>query len=141
MVILAILLSLGITYLTLLSAESVLDRIGRLGIRILTRMMGLILTAIAVQMIVNGIRGPYSKKFEVITLDINLDKYKNLTRSLTREFINLNPIQRGGILPKEAKKAVYEYWDGYSVCDYCHGRLDEVTCPPIKDFWKILPSF
>ena len=57
LVILAIFLSLGITYLTLLSAEKVLDRIGRLGIRILTRMMGLILTAIAVQMIVNGIRG------------------------------------------------------------------------------------
>ena len=57
LVILAILLSLGITYLTLLSAEKVLDKIGRLGIRILTRMMGLILTAIAVQMIVNGIKG------------------------------------------------------------------------------------
>ncbi|XRO75400.1 NAAT family transporter [Methanocaldococcus sp. 28A] len=57
LVILAILVSLGITYLTLLSAESVLDKIGKLGIRILTRMMGLILTAIAVQMVVNGIKG------------------------------------------------------------------------------------
>ncbi|XRP97457.1 NAAT family transporter [Methanocaldococcus sp. 16A] len=57
LVILAILLSLAITYLTLLSAESVLDKIGKLGIRILTRMMGLILTAIAVQMVVNGIKG------------------------------------------------------------------------------------
>ncbi|AIJ06336.1 multiple antibiotic resistance (MarC)-related protein [Methanocaldococcus bathoardescens] len=57
LVVLAILASLGITYLTLLSAESVLDRIGKLGIRILTRMMGLILTAIAVQMVVNGIKG------------------------------------------------------------------------------------
>ncbi|ACV24792.1 NAAT family transporter [Methanocaldococcus fervens] len=57
LVILAILVSLGITYLTLLSAESILGKIGKLGIRILTRMMGFILTAIAVQMIVSGIKG------------------------------------------------------------------------------------
>ncbi|XRO77258.1 NAAT family transporter [Methanocaldococcus sp. 10A] len=57
LVILAILLSLAITYLVLLSAESILDKIGKLGIRILTRMMGFILTAIAVQMIINGVKG------------------------------------------------------------------------------------
>ncbi len=57
LVILAILVSLGVTYLTLLSAESILGKIGKLGIRILTRMMGFILTAIAVQMIVSGIKG------------------------------------------------------------------------------------
>ncbi|ACX73129.1 Sep-tRNA [Methanocaldococcus vulcanius M7] len=77
----------------------------------------------------------------MIFLNINIDKYKNLSRSLSREFINLNPIQRGGILPKEAKKAVYEYWDGYSVCDYCHGRLDEITYPPIKDFLEDIAQF
>ncbi|NPA63319.1 MAG: NAAT family transporter [Methanococci archaeon] len=57
LVIVAILISLGITYITLLFAEKLLDKIGKLGIRILTRMMGLILTAIAVQMIVSGIKG------------------------------------------------------------------------------------
>ncbi len=80
---------------------------------------------------------------EVINLniDINLDKYKNFRRNLNREIINLNPIQRGGILPKESKKTVYEYWDGYSVCDFCHGRLDEITNPPIKDFLEDLSKF
>ena len=56
--------------------------------------------------------------------EINLDKYRNIKRHLGREMINLNPIQRGGVLPIESKKAIYEYWDGYSVCDYCGGRLD-----------------
>ncbi|WP_423792137.1 O-phospho-L-seryl-tRNA:Cys-tRNA synthase [Methanocaldococcus indicus] len=57
-----------------------------------------------------------------------------LHRNLAREFINLNPIQRGGILPADAKKAIYEFWDGYSVCDFCQGKLEEVDNPPIKKF-------
>ncbi|CAB3288264.1 conserved membrane protein of unknown function [Methanocaldococcus lauensis] len=57
LVILAIIVSILITYVTLLSSEKILDRIGKLGIKILTRMMGFILTAIAVQMAVNGIKG------------------------------------------------------------------------------------
>ncbi|MBW9221590.1 O-phospho-L-seryl-tRNA:Cys-tRNA synthase [Methanothermococcus sp. SCGC AD-155-C09] len=72
---------------------------------------------------------------------INLDKYKNIKRHIEREFINLNPIQRGGIPPVESKKAIYEYWDGYSVCDYCGGRLDQVKTPSICEFLNDLSKF
>ncbi len=51
-----------------------------------------------------------------------------------REMINLNPIQRGGIIPKETKKVIYEFWDGYSICDFCQGKLDEIEHPNIKHF-------
>ncbi|WP_048055573.1 O-phospho-L-seryl-tRNA:Cys-tRNA synthase [Methanotorris igneus] len=74
-------------------------------------------------------------------MEINLDKYKNLTRNFERGIINLNPIQRGGILPVEARKAVYEFWDGYSVCDYCGGRLDEISTPPICEFLEDFSKF
>lgn len=74
-------------------------------------------------------------------MEINTDKYKNITRSLERDIINLNPIQRGGILPTEAKKVIYEYWDGYSVCDYCSGRLDKIETPPINEFLDDMSKF
>ncbi len=71
---------------------------------------------------------------------LNLDRYKNLKRQ-NRETINLNPIQRGGVIPSEAKKAIYEFWDGYSICDFCHGRLDEIDNPPVRDFLNDLSEF
>ncbi|ENN96511.1 Sep-tRNA:Cys-tRNA ligase [Methanocaldococcus villosus KIN24-T80] len=71
---------------------------------------------------------------------MNLDRYKNLKRQ-NRETINLNPIQRGGVIPSEAKKAIYEFWDGYSICDFCHGRLDEIDNPPVRDFLNDLSEF
>jgi len=74
-------------------------------------------------------------------LKINFDKYKNIKRTLGRELINLNPIQRGGELPVESKKAIYEYWDGYSVCDYCGGRLDKVETPPICEYLYDISKF
>lgn len=46
-------------YLTLLSAESIEKRLGRVGIKVLTRMMGLILASMAVQMTINGIKGAF----------------------------------------------------------------------------------
>ena len=73
--------------------------------------------------------------------NINLDKYRNIKRHLGREMIDLNPIQRGGVLPIESKKVMYEYWDGYSVCDYCGGRLDEVETPPICEFLNDMSKF
>ncbi|MCS3901834.1 O-phospho-L-seryl-tRNA:Cys-tRNA synthase [Methanococcus voltae] len=76
-----------------------------------------------------------------IGTDINTDKYKNIKRHLEREMINLNPIQRGGILPTESKKVIYEYWDGYSVCDYCAGRLDQVETPPIHEYLEDASKF
>ncbi|MBN2095281.1 MAG: O-phospho-L-seryl-tRNA:Cys-tRNA synthase [Candidatus Aenigmarchaeota archaeon] len=59
-----------------------------------------------------------------------------------RPEINLNPIQRGGILTPEAKQALVEWGDGYSVCDFCGGRLDMVQKPNIQEFiYKDLPEF
>lgn len=64
-----------------------------------------------------------------------------LTRDVERDNLNLNPLQRGGVLPKEARKALYEYSDGYSVCDYCAGRLDEINKPSIAGFLDDLANF
>ena len=56
--------------------------------------------------------------------------------------INLNPLQRGGILTKEARDALVEFADGYSVCDFCPGRLDLIERPNIKKFiHEDLPEF
>lgn len=64
-----------------------------------------------------------------------------LSRKSERENLNLNPLQRGGVLPKESRKALYEFSDGYSVCDYCAGRLDEITKPAIHNFLDDLAQF
>lgn len=56
--------------------------------------------------------------------------------------INLNPIQRGGILSPAARKVLDEWGDGYSVCDYCEGCIHEIKKPPVDVFTKeILPEF
>ncbi len=44
-----------LSYLTLSAAGRVRGYLGETGIRILTRMMGLLLTAIAIQFILNGL--------------------------------------------------------------------------------------
>ncbi|MEM0350210.1 MAG: O-phospho-L-seryl-tRNA:Cys-tRNA synthase, partial [Archaeoglobaceae archaeon] len=60
----------------------------------------------------------------------------------TKGMINIDPLQTGGRLTEEAKKALIEWGDGYSVCDFCNGRLDEIKNPPIYDFvHKELPDF
>ncbi|MGC9516409.1 MAG: O-phospho-L-seryl-tRNA:Cys-tRNA synthase [Methanomicrobiales archaeon] len=64
-----------------------------------------------------------------------------LYRATERRNLNLNPLQRGGVLPKEARIAMYEFSDGYSVCDYCAGRLDEVSKPSISGFLEDLAKF
>jgi Sep-tRNA:Cys-tRNA synthetase len=64
-----------------------------------------------------------------------------LKRDTERNNLNLNPLQRGGVLPVEARKALYEFSDGYSVCDYCAGRLDEISKPEIKGFLDDLATF
>ncbi|NCN64787.1 MAG: O-phospho-L-seryl-tRNA:Cys-tRNA synthase [Candidatus Altiarchaeum hamiconexum] len=70
-----------------------------------------------------------------------LEKFKNLHRK-SFKFINLDPLQRGGILSKEARKILDEWADGYSVCDYCGGCLDKIKNPPIEEFvHEILPEF
>lgn len=70
-----------------------------------------------------------------------LQKLTNLERE-HRNLINLDPLQRGGILSAEAKKVLEIWGDGYSVCDFCTGRLDLIKSPPIYDFiHEILPKF
>ncbi|HMK54145.1 MAG TPA: O-phospho-L-seryl-tRNA:Cys-tRNA synthase [Methanobacteriaceae archaeon] len=65
----------------------------------------------------------------------------SLTRTVERDSLNLNPLQRGGFLPVEARKALFEFSDGYSVCDYCAGRLDEIKKPSVTGFLDDLAQF
>ncbi|RLF77869.1 hypothetical protein DRN39_02895 [Thermococci archaeon] len=58
-VLLAILFASATAYLILLSADGIEKRLGRVGIKVLTRMMGLILASMAVQMVINGIKGAF----------------------------------------------------------------------------------
>ncbi|HEX9702190.1 MAG TPA: MarC family protein, partial [Rhodospirillales bacterium] len=51
----ALLIAWAVSAVVLLVADYVLGRIGESGQRALTRLMGMILTAIAVQMLLNGI--------------------------------------------------------------------------------------
>jgi multiple antibiotic resistance protein len=52
----SILLTALITYFVLSAASLVERRLGQTGMRILTRIMGLVLSAIAVQFIIDGIK-------------------------------------------------------------------------------------
>ncbi len=74
-----------------------------------------------------------------------LRKYLNVKREFSEsKYINVNPIQRGGVLSKEARMALLEWGDGYSVCDFCPPRtprLDKITNPPINDFYQDLADF
>ncbi len=54
---LAVILSMVAVYFILGSAHRLFKYLGRTGLNLLTRIMGLILTAIAVQFMINGIRG------------------------------------------------------------------------------------
>lgn len=70
-----------------------------------------------------------------------LKKFINRKRE-TKGMININPLQTGGILTKEAQGALNEWGDGYSICDFCQGKLEEIKKPPIYDFiHKTLPQF
>jgi len=63
-------------------------------------------------------------------------------RTVEEEFINIHPIQAGGRLTPDARKALISYGDGYSVCDYClDGRLDKIRNPPVDEFHAELAEF
>jgi Sep-tRNA:Cys-tRNA synthetase len=64
-------------------------------------------------------------------------------RSIEEEFINIHPIQPGGRLTPEARKALISYGDGYSTCDFCRKpfRLDKIRRPPIDEFHVELAKF
>ncbi len=73
---------------------------------------------------------------------INLDKYRNLRRGIDESWINIHPIQRGGVLPPETRKTLLSFADGYSVCDLClEGRVDLIKTPPIFDFANDVAKF
>ncbi len=70
----------------------------------------------------------------------NLEKFSNLKRDVAE--INIDPLQRGGILTPQARAALIEWGDGYSVCDFCAGVMDEIKSPPIEEFvHSALPEF
>ena len=59
-----------------------------------------------------------------------------------KQYINIHPIQRGGLLTPEAFKALVHFGDGYSICDHClKGRIDEIENPPVMDFLKDMALF
>jgi len=71
----------------------------------------------------------------------DLNKYRCLKRG-TAGAINIDPLQRGGVLTPEARDAVMEWADGYSVCDFCTGSLEAIDNPPIREFVReALPAF
>ncbi|MFX1316686.1 MAG: O-phospho-L-seryl-tRNA:Cys-tRNA synthase [Promethearchaeota archaeon] len=71
-----------------------------------------------------------------------VQKYSHLNRTINEEFINIHPIQRGGILTPEAFKALIAYGDGYSICDNClKGRIDQIENPPVIEFLKDMAKF
>ncbi|MDQ1251857.1 MAG: Sep-tRNA:Cys-tRNA synthetase [Euryarchaeota archaeon] len=73
--------------------------------------------------------------------DSSLRKFGFVKRE-TLGSINIDPLQTGGTLTDTAKKALVEWGDGYSVCDFCGGVLDQIKKPPIFDFvHQALPEF
>ncbi len=59
-----------------------------------------------------------------------------------RDMINVMPLQTGSILTDVARRVLVEFGDGYSVCDYCQGRLVDIANPPVRDFVNVmLPEF
>lgn len=71
----------------------------------------------------------------------DLDRLTTLTRP-HRDMINVMPLQTGSILTDAARRVLVEFGDGYSVCDYCQGRLVDIANPPVRDFVNaMLPEF
>jgi len=72
-----------------------------------------------------------------------LKKFQGLLRENSQDqYINLQPIQRGGILPPESRKTLLSFGDGYSMCDFClKGRLDTIEKPPISRFLDLFAKW
>lgn len=59
-----------------------------------------------------------------------------------KDAINIDPLQTGGRLTEDARRALLEWGDGYSVCDFCGGVLDLIKKPPVEEFvHSALPEF
>lgn len=71
-----------------------------------------------------------------------LQKYAQINRDFEDQYINIHPIQRGGVLTPEAQKVLLSFGDGYSMCDFCfEGRVDRVQKPPVREFLTDLAAF
>ncbi|HUX99479.1 MAG TPA: O-phospho-L-seryl-tRNA:Cys-tRNA synthase [Candidatus Deferrimicrobium sp.] len=71
-----------------------------------------------------------------------IQRYANISRDIADQYINIHPIQRGGVLTPEAQKILLSYGDGYSMCDYCfEGRVDRIDKPPVREFLEDLALF
>ena len=71
-----------------------------------------------------------------------LQKYCGISRNIEESFINIHPIQRGGVLTSEARKVLLDFGDGYSMCDFCfEARIVKVKKPPVVDFIQDLATF
>ena len=86
--------------------------------------------------ILDEFRAEKGNRLKVISDGLNL-------RTREEEFINIDPIQAGGRLTPEARKALIAYGDGYSVCDHCLKpfRLDKIKKPPLEEFHRDLAVF
>lgn len=74
-------------------------------------------------------------------MPLDLQKFRSVKRS-TLNTINIDPLQTGGKLTPGAREAILQWGDGYSICDFCSGALDEIKTPPIYDFvHEALPEF
>lgn len=71
----------------------------------------------------------------------DLDKLSNLVRP-HKGMINIMPLQTGSVLTDAARRALVEFGDGYSVCDFCQGSLSGIANPPVNKFvGQMLPEF
>ncbi len=71
----------------------------------------------------------------------DLEKLTTLTRP-HRDMINIMPLQTGSILTDAARRVLVEFGDGYSICDFCQGRLVDIANPPVRPFvGEMLPEF
>jgi Sep-tRNA:Cys-tRNA synthetase len=71
-----------------------------------------------------------------------LQKYQNVVRRTQKDFINIHPIQAAGKLTPAAQKALVEFGDGYSICDFClEGKLQTITKPPVAEFLEDMATF
>ncbi len=64
LVVVSILVTMAISYVLLKRADTIMARFGRMGMMAFTRVMGLILAAIAVQFIIVGIQGAWMEYFQ-----------------------------------------------------------------------------
>ncbi len=71
----------------------------------------------------------------------DLERLTTLARP-HRDMINIMPLQTGSILTDAARRVLVEFGDGYSVCDFCQGRLTDIANPPVRQFVnEMLPEF